>query len=448
MAIQEINDTICAISTPPGCGGIAVVRISGPEAIKIANSLWRGKSLETVPSHTAHFGTMLDSDESELDEGVATVFRAPRSFTGEDTVEISVHGSKWIQRQAVNALIDKGARSAGPGEFTRRAFASGRMDLVQVEAVADLIASSSRAAARVALSQMRGGVSSRLDKLREQLIELAALLELELDFSEEDVEFASRDKLIETTDNILAELRHLLSTFRSGAAIKEGIPVAIAGATNAGKSSLLNALLGEDRAIVSDIHGTTRDTIEDTIEIGDYLLRFIDTAGIRHTDDSIERLGIERSIRALKHARIILHVVDATAPQETNLDAAGEDAIVIRILNKCDAVSSVSGDGIKISALNGDGLDEVRKSLVQAAEAESKDLGEDAVLITNVRHAEALKAAATSAQALSDGLRTTLPADLLAQDLRETLHHLSTITGEITTNDILINIFENFCIGK
>lgn len=448
MAIQEINDTICAISTPPGSGGIAVVRISGPQAIKIADSLWRGKSLENAATHSAHFGTVVDADGSELDEGVATVFRGPRSFTGEDTVEISVHGSKWIQRQVVNALIDKGARSAGPGEFTRRAFASGRLDLVQAEAVADLIASSSRAAARVALSQMRGGVSSRLDTLRTKLIELAALLELELDFSEEDVEFASRDKLVEATSNILQELRRLLSTFRSGAAIKDGIPVAIAGATNAGKSSLLNALLGEERAIVSDIHGTTRDTIEDTIEIGDYLFRFIDTAGIRRTDDKIERLGIERSMRALEHARIVLHVIDASAPKAIELGSVAEDATIITIMNKCDVADAGASEGVRISALTGEGIDMVRNSLVQAAERESGNTGEDAVMITNVRHAEALKSAATSAEALLDGLRTTIPADLLAQDLRETLHHLSTITGEITTNDILINIFENFCIGK
>lgn len=453
MAAYEIDSTICAVSTPPGCGGIAVVRISGPKAIEIADSVWKGRSLLGAPTHTARLGTVLDSENRPLDEAVATVFRAPKSFTGQDTVEFSVHGSRWIQREAVLSLIAHGARAAEPGEFTRRAFASGRLDLSQAEAVADLIASSSRAAARIALGQMRGGISSRLTALRERLTNLAALLELELDFSEEDVEFASRDRLIADTEEILAEINRLLDSYSSGAAIKDGIPVAIAGATNAGKSSLLNALLGEERAIVSDIHGTTRDTVEDTLEIDEFLFRFIDTAGIRHTDDTIERLGIERSRLALASARIILHVIDSTAPRPVSLDDAPSDARIITVYNKTDIAhpapsSADDGTSIAISALTGQGLDDLRRLIADTARRDTAAGDEDAILITNARHADALRSAAISARALLAGLKTTTPADLLAQDLRETLHHLATITGQITTTEILQTIFTSFCIGK
>lgn len=444
-----MNETICAVSTPPGAGGIAVIRLSGPRALEIADKAWRGKRLSTAETHTAHLGTLLDGSGGELDEAVATVFRGPRSFTGEDTVEFSVHGSRWIQREAVMALVDRGARVAEPGEFTRRAFTAGRMDLSQAEAVADLIASSSRAAAKVALNQMRGGISARLDKLRKELVNLAALLELELDFSEEDVEFASRDKLIASTSAIIDELHRLLGSYRAGAAIKDGIPVAIAGATNAGKSSLLNALLGEERAIVSNIHGTTRDTIEDTIEVGDYLFRFIDTAGIRRTADTIERLGIERSLRALEQARIVLLVIDPNSPSEAGVDSIPEDAHIIRIANKCDLPHTNIEADIEVSALTGAGIESLKKMLTEIADREAGDGFEsDPVLVTNARHAAALQAAEQCAQALRTGLENGIAADFLAQDLRETLHHLSTITGEITTGEILQTIFEGFCIGK
>ncbi len=281
------NDTICAISTPHGTGGIAVARISGPDAIAITDKIWKGKPLENAPTHTAHLGEIIDTNGEVLDQGVATIFRSPKSYTTEDTVEISVHGSIWIQRELINTLVKAGARIAERGEFTQRAFAAGRFDLAEAEAVADLISSSSRAAHRIAMNQMRGSVSRRLETLRNSLIELASLLELELDFSEEDVEFASRDRLTALAIETKEEIQRLVATFNTGAAIKNGIPIAITGKTNAGKSSLLNALLGDDRAIVSDIHGTTRDIVEDTIEIGDYLVRFQDTAGLRHTDDEI-----------------------------------------------------------------------------------------------------------------------------------------------------------------
>lgn len=456
MANETLNDTICAVSTPPGAGGIAVVRLSGPRALKVFSRIWKGRNPEGMTSHTAHLGMLVDSEGMEFDEAVATLFRGPHSFTGEDTVEISVHGSRWIQRHTLEELISAGARLAFPGEFSQRAFASGRLDLAQAEAVADMIAANSKAAARVALRQMRGGVSRKLDGLRAQLLKLASLLELELDFSEEDVEFASRETLIGVCREILDEIKTLLKSFRAGSAIKDGIPVAIIGATNAGKSSLLNALIGDERAIVSDIHGTTRDTVEDTIEIGDYLFRFIDTAGFRNTDDAVERLGIERSRRAAASARIILDVIDGTDPSETFIGPTDEDVRIIRLINKCDALDAPyplaqadekeSPDTLYISAKTGLGIDVLQRRLEEIASQGAET--DDSVLITNARHAEALALAARSAEVLLEGLHTTLPADLLAQDLRQTLHQLSAISGEITTPEILNNIFANFCIGK
>ena len=312
MITGQSEDTICAISTPPGVGGIAVVRVSGPDATAIVDKMWKGRRLSEVATHTAHLGTITGDDGEVLDQCVATVFRGPRSFTGEDVVELSVHGSVWIQRQTVNRLIQCGCRLATPGEFTRRAFASGRMDLAEAEGVADLIASSSRASHRLAVSQMRGHFSSRLHELRERLLELSSLLELELDFSEEEVEFAPRGQLTELARNIYDLTSRLADSFATGSAIKNGVPVAIVGATNAGKSTILNQLLHDDRAIVSDIHGTTRDTIEDTIEIGGVLFRLIDTAGLRNTSDTIESLGIERALSELDKAEVVVWVVDCS----------------------------------------------------------------------------------------------------------------------------------------
>ncbi|MCC8037471.1 MAG: tRNA uridine-5-carboxymethylaminomethyl(34) synthesis GTPase MnmE, partial [Bacteroidales bacterium] len=314
MEHTQVNDTICAISTAPGVGGIAVARVSGPQSLACVSKIWKGADLHKVKSHSAHLGDILDSDGATLDQAIVTVFRAPRSFTGEDTVEISVHGSQYVQRQLIKRLAEAGARLADPGEFTRWAFASGRFDLAEAEAVADLIAARSRSAHRLAMSQMRGQLTQRLDQLRDQLIELASLLELELDFSEEDVEFASRSRLALLANDTIAEVEHLLATFTTGQAIKDGIPVAIVGATNAGKSTLLNRLVGDDRAIVSDIHGTTRDTVEDTLEIHGSLYRLIDTAGIRQTNDPIEALGIQRSRQAVARARVVIALLDATLP--------------------------------------------------------------------------------------------------------------------------------------
>ncbi|MDE6323883.1 MAG: tRNA uridine-5-carboxymethylaminomethyl(34) synthesis GTPase MnmE, partial [Paramuribaculum sp.] len=297
------TDTICAISTPPGVGGIAVARISGPDAFEITDRIWKGRKLSETTTHTAHLGTLLNPDGSILDQAVATIFRAPGSFTGENVVELSVHGSRFVQRELLKNLVSAGCRLAKPGEFTRRAFVAGKMDLAEAEAVADVIASDSRAAHRIAISQMRGSYSEKLSSMRQKLVDLAALLELELDFSEEDVEFASREKLLKIARQVHDEVKRLARSFSAGKAIKDGIPVAIAGHTNAGKSSLVNALLDDERAIVSDIHGTTRDTIEETLELGDYLFRFIDTAGLRQTTDRIEQQGIERTRQMIDRAR-------------------------------------------------------------------------------------------------------------------------------------------------
>ena len=454
--IYGFDDTICAISTPPGVGGIAVARICGQDAINITDKIWQGKRLSDAKSHTAHLGTILAPDGSTLDEGVATVFRAPRSYTGQDTVEISVHGSRWIQRELISALVAAGARPAEPGEFTRRAFAAGRFDLSEAEAVADLIASSSKAAHRLAINQMRGSVSKQLESLRKQLVELASLLELELDFSEEDLEFASRTHLVELAEAVGSEISRLTKTYRTGTAIKEGIPVAIIGHTNAGKSSLLNALVGDERAIVSEIHGTTRDIVEDRIELGSYLIRLQDTAGLRQdTDDTIERIGIERSINAAVKAEIIIYLIDASSPAtqaevEAELTGANTERIIYAI-NKTDLCRNTpalphNAQPIELSiktpqdsTLSAMPLYKNRR-LAGGANAD--------LLITNARQAAALEAASNSNRALLAALRSGIPADLVAQDLRETLHHLATVTGSVTTPEILATIFSRFCIGK
>lgn len=460
MTIHDNNDTICAISTPHGVGGIAVIRISGRDAIAIVDRLWKGRRLSESASHTAHLGTIVDDNGEILDQAVATVFRGPNSFTGEDVVELSVHGSKWIQRETINLLVRTGCRIADAGEFTRRAFASGRLDLAEAEAVADVIASSSRAAHRVAMRQMRGDFSGRLNSLREQLLELASLLELELDFSEEDVEFASRRKLLDLADEIHSVVTRLAATFATGSALKEGIPVSIVGATNVGKSTLLNRLLHDDRAIVSDIHGTTRDVIEDTMEIGGVLFRLIDTAGLRSTSDTIEALGIERTINKLKNASIILWMVDATAGQENAAKSWAEieshlspEQHLIAVVNKIDAgnidITSLLPEGttvIRLSARNGEGISALEQALVNASG--TGDLSHNDIMVTNARHYEALTHAANAIARAIDGLKAGLSGDFIAQDIRETLYYLGEITGTITTPDILATIFSRFCVGK
>lgn len=463
-------DTICAVATPKGLGGIAVVRISGPLAIDIADRVWKGRELAAAESHTAHLGTITDpcADNAVIDEAVATVFRAPRSFTGENVVELSIHGSTWIQREVVNLLIRCGCRMAEAGEFTRRAFTNGRLDLTEAEAVADLIASSSRASHHVAISQMRGQFSRRLTTLHDSLLDLASLLELELDFSEEDVEFASRDKLRKIADEILAEVSRLAASYSTGSVLKEGVPVAIVGSTNVGKSTLLNLLLGDDKAIVSDVHGTTRDIIEDTAEIDSVLYRFIDTAGLRDTADEVESIGIQRAKDRMERARIIVWVVDPTEPYDTSaslLPIIGEtdndECRVICAINKTDLVNDAelrhfrdrlladmkaNAIVVEISAKNGNGIDNLRKAIAEASGVANLDA--EAVVVTNARHYEALVNAQKSIERVVEGLSTELSADFIAQDVRETLHHLGEITGRITTDTILTTIFSRFCVGK
>lgn len=476
--------TITAISTPHGTGGIAVVRLSGPQAFEIADRAWKGAPLAEAATHTAHLGTITDADGSALDRAVATVFRAPRSFTGEDTVEFSVHGSKWIQRKVVERLISLGARAAEPGEFSRRAFLNGRLDLAQAEGVADLIAASSRAAHRLAMSQVSGTFSSRLNSLRDSLVELASLLELELDFSEEEVEFADRARLRDITRQTLAMTERLASTYAAGRAFKEGVPVVIAGAPNAGKSTLLNRLLGEDKAIVSDIPGTTRDVIEDTREIGGVLFRFFDTAGLRDTSETVERIGIERARDIIGRAAIVLWLIDASAPCPEIAAHANEAKVQINahpqaqhiiLFTKADKTAggmpgdaaemrsktaemrskraSMPGetDGIeagslRISAKEDLNIDTLEAALVAAAKSEHDPDAE--LIVTNARHHAALLAGAESLRRVDEGLSSGLPADLIAQDVRESLHHLGLLTGAVTTDTLLGTIFSRFCIGK
>lgn len=435
--------TIFAISTPPGLGGIATIRISGPQAIQAAMKVFRpfksSHQLDMRSSHTLTFGQLLDGD-TVLDEVVVSIFKAPNSFTGEDVIEISCHGSLYIQQRILELLTsihseELPIRLAEPGEFTRRAFANGRMDLSQAEAVADLIASQNAASHRLAINQMRGSFSRKLDLLHDKLLKLSSLLELELDFSEEDVEFANREELYSIAEEIDKEVVRLSSTFQTGQAIKNGIPVAIIGAPNVGKSTLLNALLRDDKAIVSDIQGTTRDLIEDTFQLQGHLFRFIDTAGIRQTSDTIEKMGIDRSLKAAEKAQIIILLSEpGVAYPEIS---TREDQVVIRRINKTDS----------FSALYGTGLSELENEIVQAARLPEVSTGD--VILTNRRHYIAMNEAHLHLQQVLQGLKAQLSGDLIAEDLRAVIESLNSILGRsITSQDTLNNIFKNFCIGK
>ena len=505
------EDTICAPATVPGTGAISVIRVSGPEALTVADKVIRCRkgNISTAKGYTLKFGLIYDNINNciscdcdtlpkgkIIDEVLVSIFKAPHSYTGENSVEISCHASSYIVSAIMDLLYQAGARAAEPGEFTQRAFLNGKMDLAQAEAVADVIASQNAAAHQVAFKQMKGGFSSELRDMRSELLELVSLMELELDFSEEEVEFADRSRLDSLLENLIAHVSRLIDSFRLGNAIKNGVPVAIAGATNTGKSTLLNALLGEERAIVSDVHGTTRDTIEETLNIDGVLFRFIDTAGLRETSEIVEKIGIERTFKKLSEATIVLGMVDLTRDEQSTLETVSEilDKVdfktqkLVILLNKTDIirvnknvstinniVSLIDSKGIgtdvanmrdfagsscletsksdeiavkllPISAKTGSGIDILRGILA----ASQRDLlgDSDTTLVTNQRHVQALADARTSLLRVREGLASGLPTDLAAQDIREAIYHLGSIVGEISTDEVLGNIFRNFCIGK
>ena len=481
------EDTICAPATVPGTGAISVIRLSGPEALTIADKAIRCRrgNISDAKGYTIRFGEVLDDTGALIDEVLTSVFRAPHSYTGENSVEISCHASSYIVSRIMELLYAAGARAAEPGEFTQRAYLNGKMDLAQAEAVADVIASQNAAAHRIAFKQMKGGFSSELRDMRGELLELVSLMELELDFSEEEVEFADRSRLDTLLEQITAHVSRLIDSFRLGNAIKNGVPVAIAGATNTGKSTLLNALLGEDRAIVSDVHGTTRDTIEETLNIDGVLFRFIDTAGLRQTSEIVEKIGIERTFKKISEASIVLGMIDLTRDFDSTDETIREilDKVdfqtqkLVLLLNKTDIcevnknvitinniVSRIENKGLKaalsnyiqndaqsvpllpISAKNRTGIEELRSILASS----QRDLlaDSDTTLVTNQRHLQALTDTRTSLLRLRQGLSSGLPTDLAAQDIREAIYHLGSIVGEISTDEVLGNIFRNFCIGK
>ena len=444
-----VNTTICAISTPFGSGGIAVVRVSGESAIRIVDGLFRGrKSLNDAKAYTVHYGEIVKEQEV-LDQVLVSVFRAPHSFTGEDVVEVACHGSVYIQQTLLQWLVDAGCQLAKAGEFTQRAFLNGKMDLTEAEAVADLIAAQTKAEKDLALSQLRGGISNELAMLRERLLTFTSLIELELDFADhEELEFADRSELNKLADEIDTKIKRLLGSFKTGNAIKQGIPVAIIGAPNVGKSTLLNALLGEERAIVSDIQGTTRDTVEDTLVIGGMLFRFIDTAGMRETEDRVENMGIERSKQAAQKAMVIIHLQDAVAPVDTLSQlTALEDKKIIQVYNKVDLLDTfaVEKGSIAISAKKGD-IAQLKDELVRFAEEQCNM--QNAVTISSTRHYEALVRALEAIKRVQDGLLLQISGEFLSMDLQDCLDALGEITGQITSQEVLNNIFSKFCIGK
>ena len=459
------KDTIVALATPQGIGAIGIIRVTGPNALPICNQLFATKSLKKInldkkASHTVHFGVIHDGDVI-LDEVLLTLFKAPTSYTAEDTIEISCHGSGFIQQHIIQLIVKTGARMAQPGEFTLRAFLNGKLDLSQAEAVADLISSNSSTSHQIAIEQMRGGFSSKIKLLRQNLIDFASLIELELDFSEEDVEFADRSDLKNLVNAIHRILQRLIDSFEVGNVIKNGIPVAIVGKPNAGKSTLLNVLLEEDRAIVSEIAGTTRDVIEDEITIDGVLFRFIDTAGIRETTDIIESIGVEKTFQQIKLSSFAIYLFDAHEITPSELQPIVDELVphlhnshLLLVANKIDKEDidyikkefAAFPDMLFISAKERIHIDELKQQLV--ALFDSKTVNVTETIVTNARHVEALRHTNVALQRVLDGLNTGVTGDFLAMDIRQALHYLGTITGEISTDDLLSNIFSRFCIGK
>ncbi|MDR0754480.1 MAG: tRNA uridine-5-carboxymethylaminomethyl(34) synthesis GTPase MnmE [Prevotellaceae bacterium] len=459
------QSTICAISTAAGIGGIAVIRVSGDRAIQNASKIFctfnENKNLFDAESHTVIFGKIKNGKNEIIDEALVSIFRAPHSYTGEDTVEISCHGSAYIQQQILKLLIENGCVLAQAGEFTQRAFLNGKMDLSQAEAVADLISSESQAAHRIAMNQMRGFFLNELQNIRQKLVEFASLIELELDFNEEDVEFADRNELGKLAFNIEEYISKLCKSFDVGNAIKNGIPVAIVGETNAGKSTLLNVLLNEERAIVSEIHGTTRDAIEDATNIGGLMFRFIDTAGIRDTKDKIENMGIERTYSKIEQASIVLWIIDVSQSVENARKMLPEmierckNKKLIIAYNKIDISKSTANisiaDNDEIKQINISAKEKLNMELLQnilLETAQIPETGSNDIIVTNMRHFEALQNAHSAIVRIQNGLKQNISHDLLAQDIRDCIFHIGTITGSITTDEILRNIFSKFCVGK
>jgi tRNA modification GTPase len=460
--------TICAPATS-GSGAISIIRLSGPKSFEIADTVFSSplkKKIADMPANSIHFGEIRDGEDI-LDEVLVSVFKAPHSYSGEDSLEISCHASSYIQKRVLELLVENGAKLAGPGEFTQRAFLNGKMDLAQAEAVADLIASENRASHRIALNQMKGGFSKELSGLRNELLHFTSMIELELDFSEEDVEFANRTALKKLVMNMLDITNRLVNSFKNGNVIKNGVPVAIIGKPNVGKSSLLNRLLNEEKAIVSEIPGTTRDSIEDTVRIHDITFRFIDTAGIRETADIIENLGIRKTYQKIEQAAIILLLADAT--DDTEIIAASflkirkqienQDKQLVLVVNKSDKITKSKSEELRnrlqpseneylveISAKKGENINQLDQILIDASKLGKLD--KDAVIISNLRHYESLHSASDNLERVKEGLETDLPSDLLTQDLRQVIYYLGQITGEIGTEEVLGNIFKNFCIGK
>ncbi len=450
--MYNINETIVALATPPGVGAIGIIRLSGSEAIAITDKIFKGKNLANQPSHTLHFGRIMDGN-TVLDEVVVSLYKGPKSYTGEDVVEISAHGSQYILEQVIALCIANGAQMAKAGEFTQRAFLNGKLDLAQAEAVADLIASQSGAAQQAAMHNLRGGFSEELKGMREELVKFSALIELELDFSQEDVEFADRSQFYELVNRIGATADKLIASFKLGNVIRNGVSVAIIGKPNAGKSTLLNALLNEERAIVSDIAGTTRDTIEETLNINGVLFRLIDTAGIReHSSDAIETIGIQRSMDTMKKADVVVYLYDVneTTPDEIQSQVSTFEGRQIKYLlvgNKIDmAAAAPSANSIYISAKNKENIQQLRQALYRLVV--EGDINTEGTIITNARHLASLQEMRKSISDIKAGLDNHIASDLIALDIRRCLFYLGEITGEVTTEDKLDYIFSKFCIGK